>query len=152
MRILIFLFFGPPNFWISRSPDLQISEFPGPQISKFSDLQIPRFPGWQISRRRRRRRRRRPNSQIPTQLGIKYVARALASMMLTRLGLSLNCDTLLGNVKRCSSDMSVRGSCEVDQQKQKEKYNFVSIFLGGPMGPIHPVWALAAIHPRWGNR
>ena len=19
------------------------------------------------------------------------------------------------------------------------------------MGPIHPVWALAAIHPRWGN-
>ena len=26
------------------------------------------------------------------------------------------------------------------------------IFLGGPMGPIHPVWALAAIHPGWGNR
>ena len=26
------------------------------------------------------------------------------------------------------------------------------IFLGGPMGPIHAVWALAAIHPRWGNR
>ena len=26
------------------------------------------------------------------------------------------------------------------------------IFLGGPMGPIHLVWALAAIHPRWGNR
>ena len=25
------------------------------------------------------------------------------------------------------------------------------IFLGGPMGPIHLVWALAAIHPRWGN-
>ena len=20
------------------------------------------------------------------------------------------------------------------------------------MGPIHPVWTLAAIHPRWGNR
>ena len=29
---------------------------------------------------------------------------------------------------------------------------FFAIFLGGPMGPIHPVWALAAIHPRWGNR
>ena len=29
---------------------------------------------------------------------------------------------------------------------------FLPIFLGGPMGPIHPVWALAAIHPRWGNR
>ena len=28
----------------------------------------------------------------------------------------------------------------------------LAIFLGGPMGPIHPVWALAAIHPRWGNR
>ena len=28
----------------------------------------------------------------------------------------------------------------------------IPIFLGGPMGPIHPVWALAAIHPRWGNR
>ena len=26
------------------------------------------------------------------------------------------------------------------------------IFFGGPMGPIHPVWALAAIHPRSGNR
>ena len=26
------------------------------------------------------------------------------------------------------------------------------IFLGGLMGPIHPVLALAAIHPRWGNR
>ena len=24
--------------------------------------------------------------------------------------------------------------------------------LGGPRGPIHPVWALAAIHPRWGKR
>ena len=24
--------------------------------------------------------------------------------------------------------------------------------LGGPMGPLHPVWAFAAIHPRWGNR
>ena len=33
--------------------------------------------------------------------------------------------------------------------KIKEKMH---IFLGGPMGPIHPVWALAAIHPRWGNR
>ena len=28
----------------------------------------------------------------------------------------------------------------------------IHIFLGGPMGPIHLVWALAAIHPRWGNR
>ena len=27
----------------------------------------------------------------------------------------------------------------------------MTIFLGGSMGPIHPVWALAAIHPRWGN-
>ena len=26
------------------------------------------------------------------------------------------------------------------------------VFLAGPMGPIHPVWALAAIHPRWGDR
>ena len=26
------------------------------------------------------------------------------------------------------------------------------ISLGGPMGPIHPVWALAAIQPGWGNR
>ena len=28
----------------------------------------------------------------------------------------------------------------------------VAIFLGGPMGPIHPVWALAAIHLWWANR
>ena len=36
-------------------------------------------------------------------------------------------------------------------KKAKNIYVF-AIFLGGPMGPIHPVWALAAIHPRWGNR
>ena len=33
-----------------------------------------------------------------------------------------------------------------------KKCYILSVFLGGPMGPIHPVWALAAIHPRWGNR
>ena len=33
-------------------------------------------------------------------------------------------------------------------KKQKNKH----IFLGGPMGPIHPVWALAAIRPGWGKR
>ena len=32
------------NFWISRSPDLQISGFPGSQTSKFPDFQVPRFP------------------------------------------------------------------------------------------------------------
>ena len=35
---------------------------------------------------------------------------------------------------------------------RKYKKKNLPIFLGGPMGPIHPVWALAAIHPRWGNR
>ena len=40
------LIFGTPNSWISRSPDLQISRFPGS--------------------RRHRRRRRQTNSQIPT--------------------------------------------------------------------------------------
>ena len=34
----------------------------------------------------------------------------------------------------------------------KKMLKELPIFLGGPMGPIHPVWALAAIHPRWGNR
>ena len=28
----------------------------------------------------------------------------------------------------------------------------LSISLGGPVGPINPVWALVAIHPGWGNR
>ena len=32
------------------------------------------------------------------------------------------------------------------------KKTYFVYFLGGPMGPIHPVWALAAIHPGWGNR
>ena len=36
--------------------------------------------------------------------------------------------------------------------KNPKNEKSLSIFLGGPMGPIHPVWALAAIHPRWGNR
>ena len=37
-------------------------------------------------------------------------------------------------------------------RKKSQNANILSIFLGGPMGPIRPVWALAAIHPRWGNR
>ena len=39
----------------------------------------------------------------------------------------------------------------MDRKNQKNA-KILPIFLGGPMGPIHPVWALAAIHPRWGNR
>ena len=35
--IFILLMRGIPNFWISRSPDLQIHRFPGPQISRFPD-------------------------------------------------------------------------------------------------------------------
>ena len=41
---IYFLDFWMPNFWMSRSPDLQISGFPGPQISKSPDFQVPRFP------------------------------------------------------------------------------------------------------------
>ena len=29
---------------------------------------------------------------------------------------------------------------------------FCLFYLVGQWAPIHPVWALAAIHPRWGNR
>ena len=29
---------------------------------------------------------------------------------------------------------------------------FCLIFLGGPMDPIHPVWALAVIHPMENSR
>ena len=36
--------------------------------------------------------------------------------------------------------------------EKSKNVKILPIFLGGPMGPIHPVWALAAIHPRWGNR
>ena len=43
-EILDFLIFWSPQFWISKSPDLQIPRFPGPQISKFLDFQVPRFP------------------------------------------------------------------------------------------------------------
>ena len=37
-------------------------------------------------------------------------------------------------------------------RKNEKSFQNLSIFLGGPMDPIHPVWALAAIQPRWGNR
>ena len=37
-------------------------------------------------------------------------------------------------------------------QKNRKNAKILPISLGGPMGPIHPVWTLAAIHPRWGNR
>ena len=31
-------------------------------------------------------------------------------------------------------------------EKSKKHDKMLPISLGGPMGPIHPVWALAAIH------
>ena len=40
----------------------------------------------------------------------------------------------------------------MSRKKSKNEKKELPIFLGGPTGPIHPVWALAAIHPRWGNR
>ena len=36
-------------------------------------------------------------------------------------------------------------------RKNGKNANILPIFLGGPMGPIHPVWALAANHSRWGS-
>ena len=39
----------------------------------------------------------------------------------------------------------------MDRKKRKKtNVKILPVFLGGPMGPIHPVWALAAIHPRYG--
>ena len=35
-------------------------------------------------------------------------------------------------------------------RKNQKNVKELPISLGGPMGPIHPVWALAAIHPGWG--
>ena len=37
-------------------------------------------------------------------------------------------------------------------RENRKNAHILPIFLGGPMGPIHPIWALAAIHPWWGNR
>ena len=45
--------------------------------------------------------------------------------------------------------MSVANYSADGPEMKKHVYSFV-IFLGGPMGPIHPVWARAAIHPVWG--
>ena len=46
---------------------------------------------------------------------------------------------------------AISGIFSMGRTNQKSAQKML-IFLGGPMGPIHPVWALAAIHPRWGNR
>ena len=69
-----FLIFWTPNFGISMSLDLQISEFPGPQISNFPDFQtLPAPPPPDALSD--------PNlTPLPTHPGIKYVARALAAM------------------------------------------------------------------------
>ena len=58
----LYCLFGLQISGFSRSPDLQISEFPGPQISKFQDFQDPNL------------------TPLPTHPGIKYVARALAAI------------------------------------------------------------------------
>ena len=39
----------------------------------------------------------------------------------------------------------------VDKNTIQKIHFFLAFFLGGPMGPIHPVWALAAIHLGWVN-
>ena len=46
---------------------------------------------------------------------------------------------------------AISGHLSMDHKKYKNMYLFAA-FLGGPMGPIHLVWAFAAIHPRLGNR
>ena len=37
----------------------------------------------------------------------------------------------------------------MNRKNQKHVKKLQKKILGGLMGPIHPVWALAAIHPRW---
>ena len=69
-----------PTFWISRSPDLQISGFSGPQISRFPDFQTPPTapapaPPDEFSD---------PNlTPLPTHPGTRHIARALAATVTT---------------------------------------------------------------------
>ena len=58
-----------PNFWISRPPDLQIPRF---RIYRFPDFQTPPTAPDEFSD---------PNlAPLPTNPGIRYVARALAAI------------------------------------------------------------------------
>ena len=79
LRLCIFGILLTQNFWISRSPDLRIYRFPGPQI--------PRSPNSEISRCRRPAPSDElsdPNlTPLPTHPEIKYVARALAAIMIS---------------------------------------------------------------------
>ena len=75
----VFFFFWTPNFWISRSPELQISGFASPQISKFPDSQISRFPDFQTPPPAPDEFSDPNLTPLPTHPGIKYVARALAA-------------------------------------------------------------------------
>ena len=40
----------------------------------------------------------------------------------------------------------------IGRKIKKKCQTFFLFSLVGQWAPIHPVWALAAIHPRWGNR
>ena len=58
---------------------------------------------------------------------------------------------LVGKIHRGAYLGPTQAIFSMGRKNPKNAQN-LPIFLGGPMGPIHPVWALAAIHPRWGNR
>ena len=123
-----FLIFWTPHFWISRSPDLQISGFPSPQISKFPDSQISRFPDFQtpppppppldeLSD---------PNlTPLPTHPGMKYVARALAAIKISRQDGSiffriisqphLTSQNLMEGLKMTPRNLGSRGQTKLDK-------------------------------------
>ena len=68
----IFCILWTPNFWISRSPDLQIPRFPDFQTTPPPPEPPPPPAPEEFSD---------PNlTPLPTHPGIKYVARALAAM------------------------------------------------------------------------
>ena len=44
---------------------------------------------------------------------------------------------------------AIPGHFSMGRKNQKNAKTNMPIFLGGPMGPVHPVWVLAAIIDIW---
>ena len=73
---LILRIFWTQHFWISKSPDLQISGFPSPQICKFPDFHVPKFPDFQTPPSPALDEFSDPNlNPLPTHPGIKIQIR-----------------------------------------------------------------------------
>ena len=166
-RILILITFIFGIFLDPKFPDFQVPDF---QISRnLAWAGLGPWAGWQPFPKEHMQfmPHLSPTARLPPGWLEFWKSRNLGIWKSRNMG-SKKIQKKIVNIKICVAQNV--GSVQISRKKNlgpiwghfrqffpwageiQKKYNILPIFRGGPMGPIHPVWALAAIHPRWGNR